>query len=309
MTQLTAEQASQFRRQLIAYFKENKNMLRSDVVLEPKDHIIAFKEDAQANFYDMVIPASYILTGGQPFIDATLKADLTVDITIGGLTKGDFYPAGTPLETLWRDLVTTVSLSSLTFASWKSIVEVNSNVVPNKFTWEETGDVGEVTLSDSEGNTQHATLPEQLDVLWNYTYITEKTITWSLEATHTPNGLILSTRWIYASYFGISNYLPPGAPKPIIDVNDPNRIIEIVTPSITVNLITANDEYGWIAVPLSNPIYTKWKVTELNKGSIGDGSNIADFIRYDGNISVNGVPYHLYAYNYPSEQTEPITLY
>lgn len=301
----TQEQASQFRRQLIAYFAENQNMLRGDVTLEPEDHLILFKQNAQANFYDMVIPASYILSGGSSLIDAKLKEDLTSDFNIGGIEKGDLFPAGTPLEDLWIALLTTLAISGLTFSGWKSVVEVGTTVIPNKFTWEESGDVGTVTLSDSDGLSQVATIPEEVDVLWTYTLQTAGSINWSLIATNINYGLSLVTNWIYASYYGTSRYLPIGSPPPDINPNTDGKLVEIVTESITVDLTTTNLDYGWIAVPATNPIYTKWKITDLNAEDISDDG----FIRYDGITQVNGIDYHLYTYNYPSEQLEPITLY
>ena len=300
----TTEQSSRFRRELIAYFAENKNMLNPNVTLQNDDQFIIFKQDAQANFYDIVAPLSYIINGGDAFVEAVLQADLTVDIDLGGLSKDDFYPAGTPLETLWRDMLTMVSISNFTFASWKSIVEVGSQVIPNKFTWDTTGDVGTVTVSDSDGNSQSATLPNEITVLWTYTKNDVTQVSWYLNTSIINYTLMFTTKWIYASYYGKTE-----TPPPTIDANDPTRIIKEVTSDITVSPLTSNTEYGWIAVPATNPIYTKWIVNEFNKGAIVDYVTIVELIRYDGIIQIDGIDYHFYIYNYPSELLEPITLY
>ena len=300
-------QSSQFRRQLIAYFAENKNMLRSDVVIENEDHLIIFKEDAQANFYDIVVPASYILTGGAVLIDGKLKADLEIQLAVGNLQLGHIYPAGTELENIWRDMVSNVGVDLFNFATWQPVVEVGTTIIPNIFTWRQTGDVGEMSVTDTNGIIGIAQVPNALGWVEQYQYFDRTIIDWELNSANLGSVATLTTEWIFASFYGTSTDLSVGTQPPNVNPGDPTRIIADVQSSITVPLITANDEYGWIAVPAYNPTYTKWFITPLNQGNIGDGSDL-NFIRYNGEFNINGVAYKLYAYNYPSEQTEPITL-
>lgn len=45
---------------------------------------------------------------------AQLEADLTASVTVGGIRSGTTYTAGTPFETLWRDLLNPVAVPTLT---------------------------------------------------------------------------------------------------------------------------------------------------------------------------------------------------
>ncbi len=295
-------QSSKFRRDLIAYFAENKNMIRKDLVIEDTDHMIMFKQDASANFYDIVIPMDYVLGIGDTFRQAILLADLTIDIAVGNLTLGHTYPAGTPLETLWRDMVTLDSISGLVFSSYRSLVEVGTTVIPNEFRWNETGTVGLLTLSDTEGNSQDAVIPEVMT--WTHQYVKSSTasVVWTLSSNIISYDLSLTTKWIYPSYYGISLTLP-------ITIYLTHKLVIEVNNGITVDLNTTNTEYGWVAVPASNPIYTKWIVNEFNQGDIGAADSTVNFILYTGITQIASVDYHLYNYAYPSELVEPIRLY
>lgn len=301
--------SDKFRRDLIDYFADNKDFIRPPIVIEKEDHMIIFKQDAKANTYDMVVPVSYMLTGGVRLLDATLKNDLKVDIKVGALVVGTVYPKGTPLETLWIDMLTFTGVRNLTFDTWKSVVEVGTTVRPQVLRWTETGTVGEKTISDNEGNKIVTNTVGSAGWLTEYTKNIPDSIKWTLNPEFT-SAISLKTMWIYPSYYGKSLTPIDKDNLPVIDLDDPTRMIVDASTNITVDLQTTNREYGWIAVPNGSTPYDWWKVTELNQGNIGlPSSGISSFIKYIGFFSVHGIHYDFYVYSYPSELTEPLTLY
>lgn len=287
------------------YFRFFKNQSKH-IKVEPTDYVIIYKEDAQANDHQHVVPVAQLLSGDIEFYPAVLTEELTVGYEVGGLTVGTVYPEGTLLETLWRDMLVRVYLSDLSFANYEAIVEVGLQVIPNKFTWNEHGTVGTLLLSDTEGNTYTPGIPGEASVLWSYTKNVPATVVWTLSSNLAPvDPITLTTQWIYSSYYGTSNSLPQaGAPLP----NDSNDILAIVDDYIQVPLVTTNLQYGWIAVSGNTETYTKWFITELNQGNIGTSINDLEFIYYVGVTYINAVAYKLYSYSYPSSNVEPITL-
>lgn len=63
---------------------------------------------------DTLDPGGSITPGGG---DSTLQADLTASTVIGSVTKGKFYPAGTSLEKIIRDILTTYEKPTITIGT------------------------------------------------------------------------------------------------------------------------------------------------------------------------------------------------
>lgn len=108
--------------------------------------------------------------------------------------------------------------------------------------------------------------------------------------------------FIYPYFYGknTTGVLPTEA-----QITASTKVVALANNAITINPNTANNEYGFIVVEqLQSKNFSKWKVTELNQGSIGVGQ----FIEKKGTALVNGRTYDVYQYNYASELKTNITL-
>jgi hypothetical protein len=241
--------------------------------------------------------------------DAVLLADLTSGITVGGIVSGRTFSLGTPLETIWRALLSAAnSISTLTYNAYTAIKEVGAPLVITQFTW--TGTSTNLKLSDSEGvlvNQPVTGSSYTPGSALSYPLTTNKTITWTLTGDNVTS-LTATMNAYYKSYFGkvvTADDNPITVTEAMILAAGVTSVVNTAT-SITLPATTSATEQGWIAVPKAQTgaLYTKWVVDTMNSATIGVG----EFILPPVDVTVNGVVYSVYRWGYRSPLSANITL-
>jgi hypothetical protein len=196
-------------------------------------------------------------------------------------------------------------LNGFTFVGHRRYLEVGAVISNLLFTWDLFGNSSGVKLTDSKGIMGTVLLASTVD---NYqddeTYqMTSKTsVTWHITTQDGALSDSIITDWIYASYNGKNT---TGNIPTENEIKAGSKHITPTSSTFTANPHTLPTEYGWFAVEDSQSRnYTEWYIAEDNYGAIGP----LEFIRYGGQVNVDGRNYDLYIYNYPSEMDNNITL-
>lgn len=226
---------------------------------------------------------------------STLTTTLTADISVGGISSGDSFSAGTPIENVLQALLTTNSVSSLGYVANAAgqYLEVGTQLDITKFTWSSVGSPTNMVLTDSEGFSTPVTGVEHI-VSRSYTKNSFSSVLWTLNGSNI-NPTTKRTYWVERTYYGqnLSGTTPTEA-----QILAGSSVLSLTSTGITLPLNTSDTQFGWIAVEQTQTgsDYTDWRVTELNKGLIGAG----EFIKAPVVVSVNGKNYKVYVFSYAS---------
>jgi hypothetical protein len=226
-----------------------------------------------------------------------LTKDLTSEFNVGGIKLNQFFPAGTSFEDLFIALLTSTTLSGLSYESspQTNLLVLNEVINITKFKWNITGDPQNMQLFDNKSiYNETVTGVEQIVNLF-YNYSTPTTVRWTLDSPGVGTS-ITEAHWVLPYYWNKN-----------VTVNVPDEAeilasfnkLERITNSVTADLNTADIEYGWVAVS-SDFNFTRWWVDELNNAELSDNG----FMRNAGVVQVNGYNYTVYIYNYSSDLTK-----
>jgi hypothetical protein len=242
---------------------------------------------------------------------ANWAADFISEIKLGGVSIGDEYLEGSPLETTLRNLLSEAKgTSNFTYTGYVSLIEVGTTVIISLFTWSVTGNPVNLTISDDGSHlineavsgTSYAP-PSAL----SYAFNTNKSITWTLKGDSISNRTKTTTA-VYKSYYGKKTVANDDNLITVTesDILAGDPYLQVTSSQVTVTADTTNSEMGWIAVPKaqSGSDYTIWYVDALNSSAIG----IGEFISAPVDVTVNGIVYSVYRWSYRSPLAKPITL-
>ncbi len=223
-----------------------------------------------------------------------LLNDLVANISVGGISAGDTFPAGTTFEDIFRALLTTTGVSNFTYTANTQDVHIKTgdSLHITQFSWVPLGNPQNMTITDHAGKTINVS-GSSVNVDWLYTFVNPTTMTWTLNYTGGHSNII--TKWLHPSYYGkkTNKALPTES-----EILAGTELLVESQLGIGVPINTSVSEIGWVAVPLSQTgEYTQWYISDLNKSIIGPN----EFIFDAGDVIVNGVVYSVYMYNYTSK--------
>lgn len=253
--------------------------------------------------------------------DAVLQAEIVSAQDVGGISVGDVFVIGTPLEDIWNALlIATPGVSNLSHDNYANPIDANNDLTINFFTWNSIASPQNLLLSDNVGTltnvpvsgTQY-TPPSPLV----YSFTPYQTITWTLTGDDiTP--ITMNVSAMYWSYAGIIQAPTDSAIRLILDTDlasaeaeDANtyKQLAFTQDNVEFTLGTGNDWWGWIAVPKvqSGSAYTEWFVDTINSNFIG----VNEFITppQSPDVTFNGIVYSIYRYGYRSPLYEPLKLH
>ena len=174
------------------------------------------------------------------------------------------------------------------------------------FTFTTSGFIQALVLKDNKGNAPVNLTPTSPQPAgFTATYPTNPTTVTDVTWTLTADGSIAkstSARWVFPTYTGKKS--TAGAPT-AAEINATAALTLDTRTKLISNPGTNGAEYGWFAVEKSvSATFTKWQISALNKGAIGS----SEFISGPTLVSLNGVDYDVYVFNYPSAVTSNLTL-
>jgi hypothetical protein len=238
------------------------------------------------------------------FIDAI---DVLYDSSGSGLPADEVQTAIDELKDMIDEIITPSQVRNFTFTGYSQYVDVNHNFVNPIFSWQLVGDPEDLILSDSDG-----LLPANLDVTGLESYASGTTwalgegesVTWTINGSNVDTVSISSTAY-HRSGWDINS---TGNIPTATDIENSNQFLQPTSSSVSAAVIT-DAQYGWIAVEViqTGGSYTKWFISDTNKGDIG----ASEFIKYGGrvqNVGLFNKEYDVYIYTYPSSNTQTIRL-
>ena len=109
---------------------------------------------------------------------------------------------------------------------------------------------------------------------------------------------IITTYWVEPTYYGTNSTgnIPTEA-EVLLGI----KVLVLTSSFVDIPVNIAITEYGWIAVDAvqTNGIYTEWMISEFNRANIGP----TEFIKYAGDVTVDGSTYNIYMSTWKSQVT------
>jgi len=238
------------------------------------------------------------------FIDAI---DVLYDNTNSGIPASEVQTALDELKSMIDEIITPSQVRNFTFTGYSRYVDINHSFINPIFSWGLVGDPDDLILSDSEG-----LLPANLDVTGLESYASSATwtlgdgesVSWSISGSNIDTVSITSTAY-HRSAWGVNS---TGNIPTDTQIESGNHFLQPTNSSVSAGVLTTA-EYGWIAVEViqTGGSYTKWFISDTNKGDIGT----EEFVKYAGrvqNVGSFNKEYDVYIYTYPSTNAQTITL-
>lgn len=231
-------------------------------------------------------------------VETGLSREIEANVTEGGISSGDVFPENTPFTDMWQKFLVINEISGLDYVATpnsSNIQEVGTTINISEFTWAVKGVVDNLRLSDNDGQLSNEPVTGTSHLVsLNYLRSVPGNISWTLTGDDVSN-TGKTTNWYYASFSGKNS---DGSMPNEAEILAGTKVVQNVGSEITMTLNCSNTEWGWIAVADVTSPYTQWVITALNLGDIG----VDSLMRLDTQrVSVNGVDYKVYIFNYSSE--------
>jgi hypothetical protein len=226
-----------------------------------------------------------------------LENELTADLTVGGIDEGDVFPAGTLFEDMWIDLLTKATISNLRYEAndLEEFIEVGLPLNITKFLWDTKPTPEDLELWDDKGQYYAQVTGDQISVNESYTLNDFGSVLWSLNGSNVDL-ITKETWWVFKTWYGTNT---DGLVPTEAQIKAGMCTLILTATEISIDINTTVNDFGWIAVEDSQTgrNYVEWFVDQLNRSVIGP----IEFIRNAGGVTVDGVAYTVYIYNYPTE--------
>ena len=239
----------------------------------------------------------------------TLVADLTADISIGGIIEGTVFPAGTAFEDIWIALLSAPAVvTDFTFDSYTEVIETGVNLTISQFTWTAQGTPQNLVLNDSKGLLTDVPVAGGVhNVSLGYNWSVNEDLTWTLSADNMED-VTITVKRRYPTYTGseatATDALPTITEAKVLAGT--KSLQETVTEANVAVAVPVGSQ-GFIAVAKTQTggDYTKWFVDNTNFSTIVAG----EFIRPPFDLAVNGVTDSVYQWGYRSPLTATLKLH
>jgi hypothetical protein len=257
----------------------------------------------QAGDVNLQVQIDNILSGTN-----AITAELTTEVTVGGVYEGTVYPIGTLIETIIADILAQpVVASNFTFDSFAEVIEVGVNLTITQFTWDMVGTPINLRIADSKGINDVAVTGGVHNISWGYNWSIAEDITWTLSADNMDD-ISVTVKRRSKTYYGKE----ATADDTLVTITEAKVLAGISTlqensEEVTVTADTANSEQGFIAVHKAEhgADYTKWFVDNTNFSDI----LVGEFINPPVDVLVSGKTYRVYRWGYRSPLTNDIKLH